>query len=83
MQIPSVTFYDYEDGSTRSLNLTMFTPEGTALPEVSWINFNPVAQTIYGTPERGNVGRHHFLLVATDNQGDMATDVFEVVVNTN
>ena len=61
----------------------MFTREGTALPEVSWTNFNLVTQTIYGTAELGNVGRHHFLLVATDKQGDMTTDVFKVVVNTS
>jgi hypothetical protein len=46
--VPDDTFEDYEQGNTRNLRLLLKMDNGSALGSDSWIQFDPLRQSIYG-----------------------------------
>ena len=78
--IPPDTFYDFEDGDTRQLKLMLLTVDGLTLPRNSWLKFNQTIQRLYGLPLPGHVGKQEYVIVAVDSSGNIARDLFDVVV---
>ena len=79
--IPTECFFD-EDGSTRELLLQMYQDDGSQLTAASWMKFNQLTQTAYGTaPKYAQSSQstdHRFLLKATDKHGLSATSTVVV-----
>ncbi|XP_070559172.1 LOW QUALITY PROTEIN: dystroglycan 1-like [Ptychodera flava] len=79
-RIPKDTFYDAEDGKTRSLKLMFLTTEGLVVDKSSWIQFNTKAQTLFGTPTADVAStRQEYIMVAMDKWKD-AMDRFVIEV---
>ncbi|XP_054710747.1 dystroglycan 1-like [Uloborus diversus] len=79
-KIPDDTFYDFEDGSTRHLRLTLLTA-GHIHPQPSyWLQFDSRSQEIYGLPSEADIGRHDFFLNAMDSDGHSVSDNFIIHV---
>ncbi|MBE9171371.1 tandem-95 repeat protein, partial [Pleurocapsales cyanobacterium LEGE 06147] len=77
---PENTFNDVDAGD--SLTYTATLSDGSALP--SWLTFNPETRTFSGTPANKNVGQIAIEITATDNDGEAATDIFNLeVINVN
>jgi neurexin len=57
------TFYDPEDGSTRSLKLSLLTMDRTQVPLTNWLQFDVKNQEFFGTPMLGDEGRREYQLV--------------------
>lgn len=57
------TFYDPEDGSTRSLRLSLLTMDRSQVPPMNWLQFDVKNQEFYGTPMREDEGRKEYQLV--------------------
>jgi hypothetical protein len=57
------TFYDPEDGSTRSLKLSLLTADRTPIPQTNWLQFDVKNQEFFGTPFQGDEGRKEYHLV--------------------
>lgn len=57
------TFYDPEDGSTRSLRLSLLTMDRSQVPPTNWLQFDVKNQEFYGTPAREDEGRKEYQLV--------------------
>ncbi|XP_067855092.1 dystroglycan [Heptranchias perlo] len=81
VKIPSDTFYDFEDGTTDQLQLTLKLKEQQALDDRSWVKFNGTSQLLYGLPDAGHEGKHEFFMHATDKGGLSEVDAFEVHVH--
>ncbi|KAJ8359301.1 hypothetical protein SKAU_G00158260 [Synaphobranchus kaupii] len=81
VKIPSDTFFDWEDGTTDNLRLTLRLKHGDVSGDGSWIQFNSTSQLLYGLPDPEHVGKHECFMQATDKGGRSATDAFEVRVN--
>ncbi|XP_072136785.1 dystroglycan 1 [Mobula birostris] len=81
VKIPSDTFYDYEDGTTDQLQLTLKLKEQQPLSESSWVKFNSTSQLLYGLPDSGHEGKHEYFMHAADKGGLTAVDAFEVHVH--
>ena len=67
--VPERSFYDIEDGLTRSLKLSVTTMNGTALPNNSWLTFNADTQSFKGVIVNEDVNSIQYLLIATDKGG--------------
>jgi len=80
-KVPEDTFYDPEDGSTRSLKLSLLTMDRTQIPLTNWLQFDVKNQEFFGTPMPGDVGRKEYQLVCEDSGGLMANDGLVVVVH--
>ncbi|CAG0922043.1 unnamed protein product [Notodromas monacha] len=80
IQIPDDTFEDFEQGNTRSLHLLLKMDNGTALGPESWIQLDPKEQIIYGIPAEKDIGRWRFELEAMDKDGDVISDMIEIIV---
>jgi neurexin len=82
--IPQDTFYDYEDGNTRSLSLRLTTSSGTLVDLASFIQFNGQTQTLYGLPLQKHVQVEPLVLslVAQDSGGETVTDNMEIIIDT-
>nr|XP_019963476.1 PREDICTED: dystroglycan [Paralichthys olivaceus] len=81
VKIPLDTFFDYEDGTTDKLRLTLRQNHNEVVGEGSWIQFNTTSQLLYGLPDVQHVGKHEYFIYATDKGGLNAIDAFEVRVN--
>ncbi|XP_034442581.1 dystroglycan [Hippoglossus hippoglossus] len=81
VKIPLDTFFDYEDGTTDKLRLTLRQNHNEVVGEGSWIQFNTTSQLLYGLPDAPHVGKHEYFIYATDKGGLNAIDAFEVRVN--
>jgi hypothetical protein len=57
------TFYDPEDGSTRSLKLSLLTMDRSQVPQTNWLQFDIKNQEFFGTPMREDEGRKEYQLV--------------------
>lgn len=58
------TFYDPEDGSTRSLKLTLLTIDRSQVPVTNWLQFDIKNQEFFGTPMKEDEGRKEYQLVS-------------------
>lgn len=81
VKIAADAFFDYEDGTTDKLRLTLKRTPKEAVSETSWIQFNSTIQLLYGLPEEEHVGNHEYFMLATDKGGKSIMDAFEVRVN--
>ncbi|XP_076348000.1 uncharacterized protein LOC143245522 [Tachypleus tridentatus] len=79
-EIPSDTFFDYEDGDTRNLKLIFMTEGRTAISPSLWIQFDPEKQKLYALPMTENIGKYKFILEAMDSYGMSTFDEFEIQV---
>jgi neurexin len=57
------TFYDPEDGSTRSLKLSLLTMDRSQVPTANWLQFDVKNQEFFGTPMQEDEGRKEYQLV--------------------
>ena len=81
VRIPWDTFHDNEDGFTPNLTLSMKTIDWKLLPKLSWIQFDPDEQVIYGYPvDEETIGIHEFVIIAADKYGKEYYDAIEVNV---
>lgn len=78
--IPEDTFYDVEDGYTPKLELGFYLENGQPPPADYWIQFNNENQFLYALSTERHIGKHHFLLTASDSGGQMVTERLEVHV---
>ena len=77
---PANTFNDVDAGD--SLTYTVADANGNELP--SWLTFDAETRTLIGTPVNEDVGNFSIQVTATDNNGETATDIFELeVINVN
>jgi neurexin len=58
------TFYDPEDGSTRSLKLTLLTVDRSQVPVINWLQFDIKNQEFFGIPMKEDEGRKEYQLVS-------------------
>lgn len=79
--IPMTTFFDNEDGNTRSLTLKMFSMSGAPLSLSNWIILDGASQVIYGLGFAQNIGIHQFLVSAVDSQGASAQTQLTIQVD--
>lgn len=77
--VPEDSFYDHEDGSARSLKLSLTTKDGEQIPHNNWLQFDVKNQEFYGIPMSQDVGQKEYLLVCKDKGGLVARD--NLVVN--
>lgn len=80
-KIPENTFYDFEDGGTRRLRLTLLTSDNVEPLRSSWIQFDSGNQEIYGLPSDGDIGMHSFSLNAIDSDDQTVPDTFIIHVS--
>ncbi|RWS09634.1 hypothetical protein B4U79_17674, partial [Dinothrombium tinctorium] len=83
--IPHETFFDSEDGNTRSLKLTFLifdldSDREDSPPPDYWIQFDHENQYLFALPTEKNIGKHKFTLVAVDSKGEPVTELLEVHV---
>lgn len=78
--IPENTFTDAEDGSTKHLNLMLYSPNSSALSVSSWVQFDKRNQMIYGLPLEDDIGEWKLPLEASDNHGAMANETVQISV---
>lgn len=58
------TFYDPEDGASRSLKLSLMTIDRTQVPSNSWLQFDAKNQEFYGIPLWGDKSFSEYQLVS-------------------
>ena len=75
-QVPVSSFADVDAGDTLVYSATL--ASGAALP--SWLSFNAATRSFTGTPGHADVGTVSVKVVATDAQGALASDVFDISV---
>ncbi|WP_052055884.1 putative Ig domain-containing protein [Myxosarcina sp. GI1] len=75
--LDEATFNDVD--AEDSLTYTATLADGSTLP--SWLSFDPTTRTFSGTPLDEDVGTFSLLVTATDNQGAIASDSFDLTVN--
>ena len=81
--IPYDTFYDFEDGNTKSLALSLKTVSGLPVAPSSFVQLNSKTQSLYGLPLEEDLTNDTFILtlVAEDTDGNRAIDNIEIVIN--
>ncbi|XP_014220213.1 dystroglycan-like isoform X2 [Trichogramma pretiosum] len=73
-RVPKDTFFDEEDGDTRSMKATLLTASRTEIPSSDWLQFDSSNQEFYGVPMDQDVGQKTYQLVVKDSEGLEATD---------
>ncbi|XP_055935297.1 dystroglycan 1-like [Argiope bruennichi] len=81
-KVPENTFFDFEDGATRQLRLSLLTPDNVQPPKSYWVQFDPRSQEIYGIASEREIGTHDFLLNAVDSDDRSVADAFVIHVST-
>jgi Ca2+-binding RTX toxin-like protein len=76
-RLPANAFSDADVGDT--LAYTAALDDDSALP--AWLAFNPLTQTLSGTPANGDVGTVDIKITATDRKGLSAAQTFAVTVD--
>lgn len=79
--VPVDSFYDPEDGNTRSLKLSLETKDGDSIPINNWLQFDVKNQEFYGIPMSQDVGSKEYQLICRDKGGLIARDGLMVVVH--
>mgnify|MGYP002777042423 CR=1 FL=1 len=72
--LPEGAFKDVDNNDT--LTYIAILENGATLP--SWLNFNPITRSFSGTPTNSDVGSINIKLVAADNIGETASDIFGI-----
>lgn len=74
--VPTTAFADPDAGDTLTFSATL--ADGNALPE--WLLFDPLTNTLSGTPPIGSAGMLSLKVTATDTGNLSASDVFNLAV---
>ncbi|RWS09633.1 Dystroglycan-like protein [Dinothrombium tinctorium] len=88
-RVPNDSFFDTEDGWTRSLSLSFLISDlkghkNDSPPADYWIQFDNSNQMLYALPMEINVGRHNeFILIAEDSRGKRVDEELEIHVRQN
>ena len=77
--VPDTTFSDPDSGDILTLSATL--DDGSPLPD--WLSFNPETRSFVGFPTRDNEGVLAVRLKATDSQGNMVEDIFNLTISSN
>ncbi|XP_046388559.1 dystroglycan 1 [Ischnura elegans] len=80
-KVPEDTFFDEEDGSTRSLELSLLTMDRTPIPQNHWLQFDQRNQEFFGIPFNQDKGMKEYQLVCKDSGGLSAHDGLVVAVH--
>ena len=82
MSIPNDLFTDKEDGGQENLTLELKKMEGTGIydDDQPWIDFDEKKKMLYLLPKESNIGKHQYIIQATDSGGLSANAVFTVDV---
>ncbi|XP_035434748.1 dystroglycan 1 isoform X5 [Spodoptera frugiperda] len=80
-KVPEDTFFDPEDGDTRSLSLSLRYSDRTELPAGHWLQFDAKNQEFYGLPAPSDEASVSYQLIAEDSSKKSAYDslIVEVV----
>ena len=76
-QIPANAITDVDTGDTLTFSAQL--SGGGALP--AWLSFNPLTRTFSGTPGNADVGTSVIEVTASDGNGGLVTDTFQLTVN--
>ncbi len=76
-QFPANVFADVDAGDT--LTYTAQLAGGGALP--AWLTFNAATRTFSGTPATANIGTLSIDVIASDGNGGIISDNFDLVIN--
>ncbi|XP_022823443.1 dystroglycan isoform X1 [Spodoptera litura] len=79
-KVPEDTFFDPEDGDTRSLSLSLRYSDRTELPAGHWLQFDAKNQEFYGLPAPSDEGSVSYQLIAEDSSKKSAYDSLIVEV---
>ena len=79
--IPAETFYDIQDGDTRTLSLHLVTINNDSLPSNSWIQLDAARQVLYGLPLATTEFPSEYTLVASNSYGLTAIDAIQIIVD--
>jgi len=63
------TFFDYNDGSSRNMKMSLLTIDRKPIPPHEWLQFDSKNQEFYGVPMSTDIGRKEYQLVVTDKEG--------------
>ena len=63
------TFFDEEDGDTRSMKASLLTGNRTEIPPWDWLQFDSSNQEFYGVPLKQDVGSKPYQLIVKDREG--------------
>ena len=74
--LPAAAFTDVDVGD--ELTYTVVMEDGSAIP--SWLTFDAVTRTLFGTPTDGDVGDLRLSVVATDQSGASVSQSFNLTV---
>lgn len=80
-QFPAGAFADADVAlyGVAALTYSATKVDGSALP--SWLTFTPATRTFAGTPTSGDVGTLSLKVTATSQDGETATQTFDIVVS--
>lgn len=83
--IPEDTFYDYTDGSTRFLDVSVATPSGEGFRPPFWLQYDQDTQTLRGLPLLGdNVDTPaEFVITATNSLGSSTRLSFQILIDSS
>ncbi|XP_014212540.1 dystroglycan-like [Copidosoma floridanum] len=73
-RIPKDTFFDEEDGDTRSMKASLLTANRSEIPSRDWLQFDSSNQEFFGVPLKEDIGRKTYQLVVRDKENLEATD---------
>jgi uncharacterized repeat protein (TIGR01451 family) len=74
--VPGNTFTDIDTGDSLTYSTTL--DNGNPLP--GWLTFDSATQTFAGTPGNENIGSLNVKVIATDNSGAIASNIFTLTV---
>lgn len=80
-KVPEDSFYDPEDGTVRSMKLSLLTMDHSPIPSDNWLQFDIRNQEFYGVPMPSDEGSKEYQLVCEDREGLRAHDGLVVVVH--
>jgi VCBS repeat-containing protein len=75
--IPNGTFTDADQNDV----LTLSTQLSNGQPLPSWLSFDPLNNTLAGTPQTSEAGLWQIQVTATDNYGALTSSVFDLTIS--
>lgn len=82
-RVPEDTFFDPEDGSSRSMRMSLLKMDRSEISQEDWLQFDSKNQEFYGVPLMEDYiqsKRREYQLVVVDKEGAEAVDTLVVVI---